>query len=89
MREVISTKVIKVGDRFKYKGVGTISGNAIYDALVITVTPHTVTLLITIDQDTLHDDIPFSKPMPYTWTIVNSDLGKYEHLYVVGDLNEE
>jgi len=88
-----SAKGIKVGDKFTYVSQGfeiyedgqkiVVSKGVEYDAEVIQVTEHLITLNLIADQTT----IPRSRPCiwesrPYNWSIRKCDIGVTEKLYL-------
>lgn len=73
-------KSIRVGDRFDYRGRGTITFGALYSAEVIAVSPHTITLFIVIDQASAHIE-RYGAAAGYRVSIQKSEIGRTERLY--------
>lgn len=71
---------IRVGDRYDYRGRKTITFAALYDAEVISVSPHTITLSICIDQASASIE-RYGAARAYNWTIQKRDIGTNERLY--------
>ena len=71
---------IKKGDRFEYRGRNTPTYCALYDAEVVQVTAHTVTMALTIDQAYL-DVIKLGAARSFRWTISKTDIGSSEILF--------
>ena len=71
---------IRVGDRYDYRGRDTITFGALYNAEVIAVNPHTITLFITIDQASAHIE-RYGAARGYRVSIPKSKIGRTERLY--------
>ena len=86
-----SAKGIQVGDKFTYVSQGfemyedgqkiVVSKGAEYDAEVVQVTEHLVTLNLLVDQATITRPCIWES-RPYNWSIRKCDIGVTEKLYL-------
>ena len=71
---------IRVGDRFDYRGAHTITYGALYDAEVVSVHRHTITLSVLIDQTSANIE-RYGAARSYRVAIAKKDIGRTERLY--------
>lgn len=87
MKYLKNANGIKVGDKFRYRGSGygvdgtLIAKGKMYDAEVVSISTHIITLRITLDKTTV-DYFMLGDSKPYTWAIRKVDVGRTERLYL-------
>lgn len=90
MKYLRNANGIKVGDKFRYRSCVYVDGGYIakgkpYDAEVIDVSKHVITLQLNCKKAvTIFDEEP-NVPAKYNWAIRKVDVGTRERLYLIND----
>lgn len=84
MIKIKNASQLKVGDKYLYTGHFTPYPNALYDAEVIGIYRHTVTLRVKIRIEST-EETALGEVQPYNWSIPKINIGTTEILYKEGE----
>ena len=82
MKLVKNVKDLKVGETYRYQGIGTMYKNAVYTAVVLGIYAHIILMSICIDETSMEEPV-YGNPIPYNWAICKNDIGRTERLYEI------